>query len=117
MAAGVVQIPWYATVFRGDKFASAMTEIAPVALRYGATDYRVYRSRDDMYKFLQMATFERKAGFEAYWYGEEFVAWREDYHSWYQVPVLYAWSDLVIQGGVTGAPASVVGAPAEGDTI
>jgi len=58
MAAGVVHIPWYATVFRGDKFELAMHEIAPVAARYGATDYRVYRQRDDPYRFLQMATFE-----------------------------------------------------------
>ncbi len=69
MAAGVVQIPWYATLFRGDRFAEALGEIAPIATRYGATDYRVYRNRDDMYKFNQMATFEGKADFEAYWYG------------------------------------------------
>ena len=49
MAAGVMHIPWYATVFRGDKVAAALVEIAPVALRYGATDYAVYRSRDDRY--------------------------------------------------------------------
>ena len=46
-------IPWYATGFRADKLAEALAEIAPVALRYGATDYAVYRSRDDRYKFLQ----------------------------------------------------------------
>ena|SRR5919202_4343511 len=118
MAAGVVHIPWYATLFRGDKFAVAMREIAPVALRYGATDYAVYRGRDDTYRFLQMATFERKDDFERYWYGEEFIAWREDYSSWYQVPVLYAWQDLVVAGAL-GADemASITGAPAEGDTI
>ena len=31
MAAGVVHIPWYATLFRGDKFEAALLEIAPVA--------------------------------------------------------------------------------------
>ena len=58
--AGVVSIPWYATLFRGDRFAEALGEIAPLATRYGATDYRVYRNRDDMYRFNQMATFESK---------------------------------------------------------
>ena len=72
LMAGVVHIPWYATLFRGDKFEAALQEIAPVALRYGATEYGVYRSRDDAYKFLQLATFEDKADFERYWYGEEF---------------------------------------------
>jgi len=46
MAAGVVQIPWYATLFRGDKFEAALREIAPVAMRYGATDYVVYMFGD-----------------------------------------------------------------------
>jgi hypothetical protein len=98
--AGVVHIPWYATIFRGDKFELALAEIAPVALRYGATDYRVYRSQDDSYRFLQMATFADKGAWELYWYGEEFAAWRADYASWFQVPVLYAWHDLTIHGSL-----------------
>jgi hypothetical protein len=115
--AGVVQIPWYATTFRGDKFERALELIAPIALRYGATDYRVYRNRDDPYKFTQMATFEDKLDFERYWYSDDFGAWRADFSSWYQVPVLYAWSDLILAGGIGGQPISVTGAPSEGDTI
>jgi hypothetical protein len=98
--AGVVHIPWYATMFRGDKLEVALTEIAPIALRYGATDYAAYRSRDDAYRFLQLATFEEKSDFERYWYGAEFAAWRADYGSWYQVPVTYVWHDLVIAGSL-----------------
>jgi hypothetical protein len=98
--AGVVQIPWYATLFRGDSFEVAMREIAPIALRYGASEYSIYRSRDDAYKFLQMATFEDKTDFDRYWYGEEFSIWRADHSSWYQVPVLYTWSDLLARGGI-----------------
>ena len=117
MAAGVVHIPWYATVFRGDKLEAALEEIAPVALRYGATDFAVHRSKDDMYKFLQMATFEDKLDFERYWYGGEFSAWRSDKTSYYQVPVLYVWHDLVIAGGLDRQPERIAGAPAEGDTV
>ena len=95
---GVVHIPWYATLFRGDKFAVALQEIAPVALRYGATEYSAYRSRDDTYKFLQLAWFEEKTDFERYWYGEEFSEWRTDYSSWYQVPVVYVWNDQIAAG-------------------
>jgi hypothetical protein len=98
--AGVVHIPWYATLFRGDKLEVALEEIAPVALRYGASEYAVYRSRDDAYRFLQMATFEHKLDFERYWNGEEFSIWRGDYTSWYQVPVLQTWHDLVVRGAV-----------------
>ena len=114
--AGAVHIPWYATVFRGDKLESALEIIAPLALRYGATDYAVYRSRDDRYKFLQLATFEAKSDFERYWYGEEFVGWRADYTSWYQVPIVYAWHDLIIAGSLD-AEVARTGSSAEGDQI
>ena len=98
--AGVVNIPWYATVFRGDKFEAALREIAPVSLRYGATDYEVMRSNDDRYRFFQFAHFDVKSDFERYWYGPEFIAWRADYASWYQVPVVYSWFDRVIAGAL-----------------
>ncbi len=94
----VLQIPWYATVFRGDKLEQALTEIAPVALRYGATDYKVYRAGDDRYRFLQYATFETKEQYELYWYGEEFSSWRARNSSWYQVPVVYNAGTLVTSG-------------------
>ena len=96
--AGSVHIPWYATVFRGDQLETALKEIAPVALRYGATDYKVFRSRDDRYKFNHTVTFESKADWERYWNGVEFSQWRAAYTSWYQVPVLYVWNDVVAEG-------------------
>jgi hypothetical protein len=96
--AGSVHIPWYATVFRGDKFEEALLEIAPLALRYGARDFQVYRSRDDRYKFLHASTFETKLEWERYWNGPEFIQWREKYSSWYQIPVLYVWHDMIISG-------------------
>jgi hypothetical protein len=117
MAAGVVHIPWYATVFRGDKLEAALADIAPVAMRYGASHYLVYRNRDDMYKFLQVATFAEKADFEAYWYGPEFSDFRTIYQSAYQVPVLYTWADLVVEGGIGDAPTEILSAPQNGDTV
>jgi len=96
--AGVVNIPWYVTVFRGDQFEVALKEIAPVCLRYGATDYEVMRSNDDRYRFWQFSHWGNKDDFEAYWYGPEFSEWRADYTSWYQVPLVYQWFDRVIAG-------------------
>src|SRR4051794_41247730 len=104
MAAGVAQIPWYATLFRGDRFAAALEEIAPIATRYGATEYRVYRSRDDMYKFTHLISFEEKTDFEAYWYGPEFIQWRAAPPSWVQVPILFSWHDPLISGGRAARP-------------
>lgn len=106
MAGGVVLIPWYATGFRSEALGEALAEIAPVAMRYGATDYAVYRSRDDLYKFLQVASFEDKSDWDRYWYGEEFDRFRGEYASWYQVPVLYYWNDLVAAGSLQPQPAA-----------
>jgi hypothetical protein len=98
--AGIVHVPWYATVFRGDKLEAALAEIAPVALRYGATSYAVHRNRDDAYKLLQMAAFERKSDFEAYWYGPEFSRFRAKNQGLFQVPLLYTWADVVVEGAL-----------------
>jgi hypothetical protein len=104
--AGVVHIPWYATGFRGDRLEPALADIASVALRYGAKSYSVYRYNDDRYKFLQTAEFEHKAHFERYWYGPEFTDFRVLCSSWFQVPVVYGWTDLVVAGTVEPEPVS-----------
>jgi hypothetical protein len=96
--AGIVYVPWYATVFRGDKLEAMVAEIAPTALRYGATGYAVHRNRDDAYKILQMATFEHKLDWDRYWTGPEFVHFRAAAQGLFQVPILYSWNDLVIEG-------------------
>jgi hypothetical protein len=95
---GVVHIPWYATGFRSDSLEAALAGIAPIAIRYGASSYQVHRYRDDRYKFLQTAEFENKFDFDRYWHGHEFTDFRVLCSSWYQAPVLYGWSDLVIAG-------------------
>jgi hypothetical protein len=105
--AGVANIPWYATLFRADQFDAALREIAPLALRYGATDFEVLRSNDDRYRFIQLGYFEDKTDFERYWYGPEFVEWRAHHTSWFQVPVLYGFFDRIASGALTenGTPA------------
>jgi hypothetical protein len=104
-AGGAIFIPWYATGFHADGLADALADIAPMAMRYEATDFAVYRSRDDRYKFTQTATFPDKSDFERYWYGDEFSQWRAVHSSWYQVPVLYVWHDQVAAGSLQAQPA------------
>ena len=105
--AGTVIIPWYATGFRGAGLEEALNEIAAVALRYGASSYAVYRSRDDKYRFQQLAEFEDYLQWERYWEGPEMTYFRASHSSWYQVPVLYGWWDRttggsVLTGGLAG---------------
>jgi hypothetical protein len=105
MAAGIdpsntTHINWYATGFRGEKFVEAILQIAPVALRYGATEWQVHRSYDDRYKFLQISHFADKMDFQRYWLGEEFNDWRADYQGWFQVPVVYQANELLGRGSI-----------------
>jgi len=113
--AGVVHIPWYATLFRGDKLAAAVSDAASASLRYGATQYRVHRSREDAYRITQMVWFESRLDWERYWEGPEMHALRTNHSGQYQVPVLYAWNDEIAADAIEQAaptPADVHGAPA-----
>ncbi len=103
---GTVVIPWYATGFRGDALEAALNELAPVALRYGASSYAVYRARDDRYKFQQFAHFDRQIDWERYWEGPEMTEFRVRHSGAYQVPVLYGWWDLTASGALTEEPAT-----------
>jgi hypothetical protein len=102
---GTVIVPWYATGFRADSFEEALNAIAPTALRYGADSYAVYRSRDDRYKFQQLATFDEHLDWERYWEGPEMTDFRARHSSWYQVPLLYGFWDRTAAGAV--APETV----------
>ena len=108
---GVVQLAWYATGFRGDDLAAALAEIIPQSTRYGATRYMVFRSRDDRYKMLMSIEFPDKSGWDAFWFSPEFTEMRAACTGWYQVPLLYTWSDFVIQGEVR-EPAAASESPA-----
>lgn len=98
---GTVIVPWYATGFRAEGFGAALEEVAAYALRYGAASYAVYRSRDDRYRFQQLAAFERYSDWVRYWEGPELIDFRARHSSWYQVPVLYGWWDLTASGAVS----------------
>jgi hypothetical protein len=101
---GTVIIPWYATGFRADSFEAALNEVASFALRYGATSYAVFRSRDDRYRFQQLARFDAYSDWLRYWEGPEMIDFRVRHSSWYQVPVLYGWWDLTASGAIAEVP-------------
>jgi hypothetical protein len=98
--AGVVWIPWYATVLRQEAFAAEVAAVAPLALRYGATQYSVHRSRDDRYRITQMAWFESKQNWYRYWDGPEMIEFRARNSGHFQVPVVYVWHDELVAGAL-----------------
>jgi hypothetical protein len=98
--AGVVHVPWYATVFRQDSLALEVAQAAAIALRYGATQYSVHRSRDDRYRVLQMVWFESKNDWYRYWDGPEMMEFRRRNSGRFQVPVTYIWHDELAAGAL-----------------
>ena len=98
--AGVIHIPWYATVLRHERFAEAVARVAPLVLRFGATQYAVHRSRDDRYKILQMAWFEDQADWYRYWDGPDMTEFRRRNSGHYQIPITYIWHDELVAGAL-----------------
>jgi hypothetical protein len=98
--AGVVHVPWYATVLRHETLADALAQIAPVCLRYNATQYAVHRSRDDRYKITQMLWFETKEDWYRFWDGPEMIDFRRRHSGHYQIPVTYVWHDELTAGAL-----------------
>jgi hypothetical protein len=107
--AGTAIVAWYATGFRAEPFGLALDEVAAVAMRYGASSYAVYRSREDRYRFQQLASFDEHLDWDRYWLGREMVDFRVRHSGWYQVPVLYGWWDL------TAAGSTILGVPPDGN--
>jgi hypothetical protein len=98
--ADLVWVSWYATVLRKDTFAADVARVAPLAMRYGATQYAVHVSNDDRYKITQMAWFEAKEDWYRYWDGPEMIEFRARNVARFQVPITYAWQDEIAAGAL-----------------
>jgi len=97
--ADLMVVKWYATVLRQDMFAERVAEIAPVALHYGATQYRVHVDNDDRYKINQMTWVPDHKNWYAFWEGPEMIEFRARWMGKYQVPINYAWTTEIALGG------------------
>src|SRR5579875_1044791 len=98
--AGVVHIPWYATLFRHESFGQALARLAPLSLRYGATRYSLQRNLDDRYKLLHMTWFESKEDWDRFWESPEFTEFRARHLGHYQIPIIYTWHDELVTGEI-----------------
>jgi hypothetical protein len=98
MAAGVMHVQWYATVFRKDSFAQQVVAAAPLAFRYGATKYAVHQSMDDRYRITQMTWFDRKEDWYRYWDGPEMIEFRARFGTHFQIPIAYVWHEELATG-------------------
>lgn len=95
-------LPYYATGLRADQLAEAFVELTPELLRLGALDVRVYRSKEDSYKFLQVIQVEDKDAWAKIWNGAAFVRFRTVCGPWYQKPLAYAPMQVITHGTAPG---------------
>ena len=98
--ADLVWVSWYATVLRQESFAAQVAKVAPLALRYGATQYQVHINNDDRYKITQMSWFENHTDWYRFWEGHEMIEFRARNIGKYQVPIAYAWADELASGAL-----------------
>lgn len=91
-------VKWYATVLRQDLFATEVARVAPFALRYGATQYRVHVDQDDRYKINQMTWVNDHDDWYRFWEGPEMIEFRARWMGKYQVPIVYAWAEEIASG-------------------
>ena len=122
--ADLMVVRWYATILRHTAFAESVAEIAPVALHYGATQYRVHVDNDDRYKINQMTWVPDHRNWYAFWEGPEMIEFRSRYLGKYQVPITYAWMTEIALGGTDaevsrsgeGVSAALASQPSMADT-
>jgi hypothetical protein len=96
--ADLMVVKWYATVLRQNMFAERVAQIAPVALHYGATQYRVHVDNDDRYKINQMTWVPDHKNWYAFWEGPEMIEFRARWMGKYQIPITYAWATEIASG-------------------
>ena len=96
--ADLVWVKWYATVLRQNSFADALARVAPIALRYGATQYAVHVDNDDRYRITQMTWMPSKTAWYRYWDGPEMIEFRASHWGHFQIPIVYAWADEIAAG-------------------
>jgi hypothetical protein len=98
--ADLVTVKWYATLFRKDAFAADVARVAPLALRYGATQYAVHIDSDDRYRITQFTWVASKTDWYRYWDGPEMIEFRARNMGRYQVPIPYNWADEIAAGSL-----------------
>lgn len=97
MAAGVAHIPFYATGLRADELAGALSGAVGVARKYRATSWSVQRQIEDAYSLRVVVAFDDKKDWELFWNGAEMQRFRAQYSGLYQVPIMYAWYEVVTE--------------------
>jgi hypothetical protein len=103
MSGLAIHLPFYATGLQADNLAAALEELTPKLLRLeGVLEVRVYRSKDDAYKFQQVIHITSKKQWEAIWNSRAFIDFRTVSTKLFQKPLAYVLHETLSQGRTAG---------------
>jgi quinol monooxygenase YgiN len=94
--AHISEISWHVAPFRAQRWIDLWEPAAALAPKYGALDWRIYRSTEDPLLFRQVITWNDKSDFESYWFSEEVSEIREQVIDMYDKPLLPLWCTPIV---------------------
>ncbi|MDX8152803.1 hypothetical protein SK069_14475 [Patulibacter brassicae] len=93
-----IHLPYYATGLRADQLGEALEGLTADLLRHGAHDVRLYRSKEDAYRFRQVIVVASKADWTRIWNSEFFIDFRTTKIALYQKPLAYEMYEVISSG-------------------
>jgi hypothetical protein len=107
-----VHVKWIANPFHGDRFEEVWLPAAEAVLDYGGTGWALFRTKDGLLDFLQLAFVPTKDHWDRYWYSDEIGEVRAAAVGLHQVPVLPTYHNIAGMGSLApplaGTPADAV---------
>src|SRR6478672_2495695 len=96
LMAEVCRLDWHIAPFRADRWLDLWEPAAAKMPAYGAKSWSLTRSLDDPLAFQQTSIWESRVDFERYWFSEEIEAARASIIGMHDLPILPAWSTVVV---------------------
>lgn len=90
-----VQLDYYVTPFRAQRFVDLYRPAIARPRTYGATGYLFYRSEDDSDHFVHMVFWEDRAGFDRWWFSREMQTIREAVSGLHGQPMVPHWHTVL----------------------
>ena len=92
-----VQLDYFVTPFRAQKFVDLYRPAIARPRTYGATGYLFYRSEDDSDHFVHLIFWEDRDGFNRWWYSREMQEIRVSVAGLHGQPLLPHWHTVLEQ--------------------
>lgn len=93
-----VQLNYFVTPFRAQRFVDLYRPAITRPLAYGADGYLFYRNEEDSDHFVHMIFWEERAGFQRWWFSHEMQEIRVAVSGLHGQPLLPMWNTVLERG-------------------